>query len=273
MKESFYGRIEQAEANDDIARYAEEVALRGFTIIPNLFSAKELVTWREKIDTVYAQQEQEFGKDTLIAIQELNMCRAPLLYDFNFLQLATHPTILAVVKCFLGDWFILNLQNSIINRPHQTHHQSSWHRDLPYQNWVISRPIAINALLAIDEFSEETGGTYVVPFTHKTEILPSDAYIGANRVVAAAPAGSAIVFDSMLFHRAGANTSSTIRRAVNHLYSTPILKQQYDFPRALGERSDLVPEVSRLLGYTSQVPIDVCAWRNARAARLSANRA
>jgi len=135
MKESFYGRIEQAEANDDIARYAEEVALRGFTIIPNLFSAKELVTWREKIDTVYAQQEQEFGKDTLIAIQELNMCRAPLLYDFNFLQLATHPTILAVVKCFLGDWFILNLQNSIINRPHQTHHQSSWHRRRYYLRW------------------------------------------------------------------------------------------------------------------------------------------
>lgn len=271
MKESFYGRIAQTEVNDEVTRHAEEISVRGFTVIPDLFSATELATWREKIDSVYSQQEEEFGKENLQAIQELNMCRAPLLYDFDFIQLATHPRVLSVVRQFLGDWFILNLQNAIINHPHQKHHQSSWHRDLPYQNWVISRPIAINALLAIDEFSEITGGTHVVPFTHKMEVLPSDAYIDANRVVAAAPAGSAIVFDTMLFHRAGANSSPNIRRAVNHLYTTPILKQQYDFPRALGERTDLDPDIARLLGYTSQVPIDVRAWREARTAKISAN--
>lgn len=267
MKESFYGRIEQTQASDDVARYAEEIAVRGFTVIPDLFSPEELAEWRKKIDSVYHKQEVEFGRDALIAIQELDLCRAPLLYDFEFMRLATHPLVLSVVKQFLGDWFILNLQNAVINRPNQIHHQSSWHRDLPYQNWVISRPLAINALLAIDEFSEITGGTHVLPFTHKTEVLPSDAYIAANRVVVVVPAGSAIVFDSMLFHRAGANTSQNIRRAVNNLYTTPILKQQYDFPRALGERPDLDPAITRLLGYTSQVPIDVRAWRAARAAR------
>lgn len=272
MKESFYGRIAQTEVNDEIARHAEEIAVRGFTVIPNLFSATELATWREKIDYVYDQQEAEFGKDNLIAIQELDMCRAPLLYDFDFIKLATHPLVLSVVKQFLGDWFILNLQNAIINRPHQTHHQSSWHRDLPYQNWVISRPIAINALLAIDEFSEVTGGTHLVPFTHKMEVLPSDAYINANRVIATVPAGSAIVFDTMLFHRAGANSSPNIRRAVNHLYTTPILKQQYDFPRALGERTDMDSYITQLLGYTSQIPIDVRAWRDARTAKMLANK-
>lgn len=267
MKENFYGRIEQTQVSDDVARYAEEIAVRGFTVIPGLFSPEELAEWRKKIDSVYHKQEVEFGRDALIGIQELDLCRAPLLYDFEFMRLATHPLVLSVVKQFLGDWFILNLQNAVINRPNQIHHQSSWHRDLPYQNWVISRPLAINALLSIDEFSEITGGTHVLPFIHKTEVLPSDPYIAANRVVAAAPAGSAIVFDSMLFHRAGANKSKNIRRAVNNLYTTPILKQQYVFPRALGERSDLDPTITRLLGYTSQVPIDVRAWRDARVAR------
>ncbi len=267
MKDSFYGHIEQTQVGDDVARYVEEITVRGFTIIPNLFSTSELAEWRVKIDHIYARQEAEFGRDALLAIQELDVCRAPLLYDSEFVKLATHPLILSVVRKFLGEWFILNLQNSIINRPNQGHHQSSWHRDLPYQNWVISRPLAINALLAIDEFSEVTGGTHVVPFTHKTEVLPSDAYIEANRIVAAAPAGSAIVFDSMLFHRAGTNTSQIIRRAVNHLYTAPILKQQYDFPRALGEMPNMQPDIARLLGYTSQVPIDDRAWRQARAAR------
>ncbi len=267
MKEPFYGRFEQTQVGDDVARYAEEIAVRGFTVIPNLFLPAELVEWRKKIDSVYSKQEIEVGRDFLIAIQDLDVCRALLLYDFEFMRLATHPLVLAVVKQFLGDWFILNLQNAIINRPNQTHHQSSWHRDLPYQNWVISRPLAINALLAIDDFSEVTGGTHVVPFTHKTEVLPSDAYIVANHVVASTPAGSAIVFDSMLFHRAGANKSQLIRRGVNHLYTIPIIKQQYDFPRALGERPGIDPTIARLLGYTSQVPIDDRAWREARSAR------
>jgi len=267
MKENFYGRIEQTQVCDDVARYAEAIAVRGFTVVPDLFSPAELVEWQKKIDEVYKRQEDEFGRDALIDIQELDLCRAPLLYDFEFMRLAAHPLVLSVVKQCLGDWIILSQQNGIINRPHQTHHQSSWHRDLPYQNYVISRPIAISALVAIDEFTEETGGTQVVPFTHKVEVLPSAAYVEANRTVVAAPAGSAIVFDSMLFHRAGANKSQIIRRGVNHLYTIPLLKQQYDFPRALGERPDLGAAFTQLLGYTSQVPIDDRAWRKARAAR------
>lgn len=268
MKEDSYGMIDQNEVNDDISRYAEEVLIRGFTIIPDLFSADELIEWRERIDAVYERQESEYGREALIEIQELDLCRAPLLYDFEFIKLATNPVITSVVRRFLGDWFILNLQNATINHPNRIHHQSSWHRDLPYQNWVISRPLAINALVAIDEFSEKTGGTHVVPFTHKTETLPSDAYIDANRIVAAVRAGSAIVFDSMLFHRVGTNTSQVVRRGVNHLYTTPILKQQYDFPRALGDGVDLSIEQKRLLGYDSQVPLNDKVWREGRAAKL-----
>jgi ectoine hydroxylase-related dioxygenase (phytanoyl-CoA dioxygenase family) len=270
MKEKSYGQFKQTEADDDVARNVEEIAMRGYTIIKDLLSPPELANWRQKIDRVYARQESGFGRNALEAIQELDVCRAPLLYDFEFVKLATLPRIKDVVREFLGDWFILNLQNAIINRPGTSHHQSSWHRDLPYQNYVISRPFAINALLAIDEFTPETGGTHIVPFTHKAEILPSDFYIDNNRIIINASAGSAIVFDSMLFHRAGFNRSQIIRRAVNHMYTTPIIKQQYDFPRALRHREDLDPALARLLGFTCQIPLDDKAWRLAREARQEA---
>ncbi|WP_428825263.1 phytanoyl-CoA dioxygenase family protein [Azonexus sp. IMCC34842] len=267
MKENFYGAFQQTVVDNEIARHVEDISIKGFTIIRNLFSLEELFVWRRKIDDAYEKQEREYGRDALAEIQELDVCRALPLYDFDFINLAAHPRVLSVVSKILGEWFILNLQNAIINRPGTDHHQSSWHRDLPYQNYVITRPLAINALFAIDEFSPETGGTHVVPFTHKTEVLPSDAYIEGNRIVASAPAGSAIVFDSMLFHRAGSNRSKIIRRAVNHLYTTPILKQQYDFPRSLGNRP-MDPVIARLLGYTSQVPMDDKVWRQARAEKL-----
>ncbi len=267
MKESSYGVFEQTQVTSDISRYVEEITTRGYAVIANLFSSAELSEWRHKIDKVYQQQEDAFGRDALIAIQDLDICRAPLLYDFEFIKLAAQPFILTLIKQFLGEWFILNLQNAIINRPNQVHHQSSWHRDLPYQNWVCSRPLAISALIAIDEFSEVTGGTNLIPFTHKIEKMPSEEYISANKIVVSAPAGSVIVFDAMLFHRGGSNRSHIVRRAVNHLYTIPIMKQQYDFPKALSSDLTLEPHIARLLGYTSQVPLNNNEWRELRLAR------
>src|SRR5262245_45983513 len=186
MTASFYGAVRQVNADDEVAVSVEEIGMRGYAIIKDLLSAEELVGWREKIDRIYEKQEKEFSREALASIQELNVCRAPLLYDFEFIKLATHQRFFPIIRAFLGDWFVLSLQNSIINRPDEGHQQNAWHRDLPYQNYVISRPLAINVLLTIDEFSGETGGTLVLPFTHKSEILPSDSYINANQQIVAA---------------------------------------------------------------------------------------
>ncbi len=264
MLDKSYGVGLETLVSDDAGRHAEEVALQGFSVIPGLLDANELQRWRDKIDAVYEVQENQFGKNTLGEMNELDVCRAPLLYDFDFVELASHPKVMEVITRILGEWFILNLQNAIINRPGTTHHQTSWHRDLPYQNWVISKPLAINTLFALDEFSEETGGTFVLPFSQKTEAFPSQDFVDNHKVTASMPAGSAVVFDSMLFHRAGNNTSPNARRALNHLYTVPILKQQYDFPRALGNREDMEPAIRQLLGYTSQVPKDDKEWRQSR---------
>lgn len=267
MNEAFYGNVARTTLENPVDRYIEEICIKGYTILPDVFSAEECAVWRKKIDAVYAAQEKEFGRDALITIQELDVCRAPLLYDFSFAEMARAPGIIAVVERMLGEWAILNLQNAIINRPDAPHHQSAWHRDLAYQSFVISRPIAVNALIAIDDFTAETGGTHLLPFSHKHETLPSAEYLDANRLIPEAPAGSAILFDAMLFHRAGINRSPLIRRGVNHLYTTSIIKQQYDFPRALAE-TEMDAELARLLGFHSQVPLNAIEWRKARAARM-----
>jgi len=270
MQEKSYGVVSRFAASSDIDVHVEEIRNRGYTIVANVLSADELSDWRTRIDLIYSRQEDEFGRDRLAAINELDLCRAPLLYDRSFITLAAHPRIVEIVKLILGEWFILNLQNAIINRPGIEHHQSSWHRDLPYQNFVISRPLSVNALFAIDDFSAQTGGTQFLPFSHKIENLPSPQYVASNYIRGEASAGSVILFDSMVFHRAGANSSTNIRRAINQMYTVPILKQQYDFSRALaGERSAFSESELRLLGFTSEVPLNDREWRTSRAARLS----
>jgi ectoine hydroxylase-related dioxygenase (phytanoyl-CoA dioxygenase family) len=265
-----YGGLQRTILDNPIDRHLEELSVAGYTVIPEALPENELDDWRERIDTVYTEQEKEFGgRAVLASIGDKDLCRAPLLYDRAFISMARNEKVLAVVRRVLGEWFILNLQNAIINRPDERHHQSAWHRDLPYQNWVISRPIALGALFAIDPFSELTGSTVVLPHTHRSEFLPSESYIRTHCTVITAAPGSALVFDAMMFHRAGYNQSQQIRRGVNHLYTVPILKQQYDFPRALGDSLGEDQELRRLLGYTSTVPTNVVQWRTERQNRLT----
>ncbi len=79
-----------------------------------------------------------------------------------------------------------------------------------------------------------------------------------------APAGSVIVFDAMLYHRAGDNKSPKPRRAINHVFTIPILKQQIDLPRGLDGKFRDDPELARLFGYDSAVRGSVREWRDSR---------
>jgi ectoine hydroxylase-related dioxygenase (phytanoyl-CoA dioxygenase family) len=263
-----YADGERAQLAGEIDQYVEQVSLKGYCVLPAQISSSQLESWREKVDAVYLRQETAFGRDALAAIGELDTCRIPLLYDFAFCELAQNPLVLKIVRRMVGEWVILHLQNAVIVRPQQPHHQASWHRDLPYQNFVSSRPLAMSALLTLDDFSEETGGTTVLPLSHRSERLPSESYLQANAAVPSATAGSIILFDSMLFHKAGTNTSGAVRRGINHVYTVPIIKQQYDLPRALAGRGDISPELAKLLGFTAQVPRDDTEWRGWRLQRF-----
>jgi ectoine hydroxylase-related dioxygenase (phytanoyl-CoA dioxygenase family) len=101
--------------------------------------------------------------------------------------------------------------------------------------------------------------------------MPSEQYLRKHGVQVVAEPGAVLIFDAMVFHRAGSNRSGQVRRGVNHLYTAPILKQQYDFARALGDDFDAEPALRQLLGYTSAVPIDALRWRMDRQRRLSAH--
>lgn len=250
--------------------HLEELRIKVFTVLPNVLDESLLQIAREKLDAVYLKQAAIIGEDRLAAINEKDLVRMPFKYDDFFLyNLAANPKLLDFIKLVLGDYFILHLQNGIINRPNEVHHQSSWHRDLPYQNFVISKPLALGSLFCIDDFTEENGCTQVVPFTHKCETIPSIEYIQANKVPAVAKAGSVIVFDAMLFHKAGYNASNNTRRGINNVFVTPILKQQIDMPKALDGKYTDDPFLSKLLGYDSAVAENDIVWRENRLKKMN----
>ena len=257
-----YGVSKQEE---QVSLHVTEILRLGYTTLKNIVPSEICKEARQRLDNVYLRQIDEFGNQNLLQIKENDMARLPLTYDpwfFYFLQLEEVNKLLTY---FLGKYHILSLQNGIINQPGTKHHQTSWHRDLPYQNWVCSQPLAINAMICIDNFNEETGGTYVLPHSHRFEKFPPADFIQDHETCVHADSGCVILFDAMLYHRAGSNVSKNIRRGINHMFSIPIIKQQISIPRALEDAGIIPPDnLKRILGFNDVEPDSVLKWRNNR---------
>jgi ectoine hydroxylase-related dioxygenase (phytanoyl-CoA dioxygenase family) len=253
------------DTTGEASMHVEELRLQGYTLVDSGLDERALDGLRNALEAVYRQQCDELGGEAALRrCNDADVARAPLVYDSRFVDVAANPNLLEVVSQVLGENFVLTQQNGLLNRPSAQHYQARWHRDLSYQHWVSSEPLAINALLALDEFSLSTGATYVLPASHLRPEFPSDAYVRRHQKVLEAPAGTFLVLDAMLFHRAGVNVSERPRRAVNHLIGRPFLAQQFDFPGMLQGRHAEDPLLARYLGYRWRPVSNVAEWRRQR---------
>jgi ectoine hydroxylase-related dioxygenase (phytanoyl-CoA dioxygenase family) len=269
MSSSSYGIKEKRVDKDALDVHVQEVQMLGYTVLEPAVPAERLAAWRSSIDRILGELAAESGGvDALQRIGEADTVRALLAYDGSFLDIATDPQLIEICKRLLGDYFILMLQNGVVNQPaQQPHHQAAYHRDLPYQHFVSSRPLAVSALFCLDPFESENGSTMFIPGSHKVEEFPSDDYVQKMQSSISAPAGAVIVFDSMLFHRAGINRSKSVRRAVNNVFALPFLKQQIVLPALLNGKWSEDPWLKRLLGYESDPPRSPAEFRALRAQR------
>ncbi len=71
----------------------------------------------------------------------------------------------------------------------------------------------------------------------------------------------------MAYHSGGVNRTDRARRAVNQVYSIPLIKQQIDMPAALGEQFTEDPQLRRLLGYEVRTPGSVGDYLASRAGK------
>jgi ectoine hydroxylase-related dioxygenase (phytanoyl-CoA dioxygenase family) len=234
------GVTEVGSSKTLIELHAEEISRNGYTILEDCFTSEELLLARTKIDYCYELQVEEIGgEDKLTSIGDELSVKHLIAYDDIFCRIATHEKLMDVISLFLGDYFILNLQNGVINKSEYYHPARDFHRDLFFQHYSSSRPLAISALCCIDEFNAETGGTFVLASSHKFDSFPSPEFAKKHEEQLSARAGSIIVFDSMIYHRTGENTSGETRRAISQIFTVPMLKQQIDIPKVLkGKYSD-----------------------------------
>jgi ectoine hydroxylase-related dioxygenase (phytanoyl-CoA dioxygenase family) len=259
-----YGVLRQDRFSTPVQEVADQVRRLGYAVLDGGYENSELQQIITEFERTWERYVAQWGESALAAIDELHTIRAPICHGGeSFRQLAFNAPLLALVRELIEGKFILNQQNGVINPPRQSYNQGAWHRDLPYQHFVSSSPLAINALFCLDDFTLDNGATFVLPASHKVAAFPSDVYVEQQALQIQAKAGQYVVLDCMLFHCGGFNRTEKARRAVNHVFTIPYLKQQINLPVNIAQQG-LTADQLEILGFNYQEHDSIAEYFAAR---------
>jgi hypothetical protein len=177
-----------------------------------------------------------------------------------FLELLERAVLPGVLEGFFGGPYIVNTYGGVLNLPSHLSYVGRIHRDL--RTFSGGLRLMAQWLVMLDTFTEENGATYLLSGSHKLPTQPEEQEFFAGATRAMGPAGSIVVFNSNLWHAAGVNKSTGPRRALTIAFTRPFIKQQLDYPRALGydRAGSLSPRLRQLLGYNARVPSSLDEW-------------
>ena len=211
----------------------------GYFIAESVISSEHLQIMRDACDyliDVMHQQMDELGVDHIhishrgkryhIAKQ---YHQAPRLAEYVFSDLMAE-----VCRATIGDTAYLFYDQYVVKAAEKGT-TFSWHQDSGYLGFPHREYVTVWA--AVDDMTLENGTAYVLPYSkvgirtlveHIRDPETGDkcGYFGEEPgVPAIVPAGSLVVFSSLVFHRSGFNTTDRMRRAYVTQYSPePIFK-------------------------------------------------
>jgi ectoine hydroxylase-related dioxygenase (phytanoyl-CoA dioxygenase family) len=206
------------------------VAEHGLAILPGVLAGARLEEARSALYRAAAHdrtrgREQKFALDH--AGDETNQRVWNLLSrDPVFADLAEHPAALTFVRASLG-WPAL-LGNISANITGPGGGEMVLHADQIFvpEPWA-QEAQGLNVCWCLDDFTEATGATRIVPSSHRLNRAPRPDEAQAETLAVEAPAGAIVVLDSRVWHKTGNNLTPDRRRAgVFAWYTRPIYRQQ-----------------------------------------------
>jgi ectoine hydroxylase-related dioxygenase (phytanoyl-CoA dioxygenase family) len=258
----------------DTARFAElraQYDTQGYLVFPSVLSTKEITELRTALDPYLAADIH--GRNDFEGMKT-NRVYAMLAKSPVFAKLAIHPLVLAFAEAELGRECLLSACLAINIHPGET--VQPWHYDDGHYRLPRPRPAyGVSAFWTIDETTEETGATEILPGSH---LWPEQQLPGASSptsfttrefnaqahdpgarpdaVKAVMPAGSLMIAKSTLWHRGGANRSDKPRLIITPQYCVGWGRQLENMILAVPpEIAATLPERAReLIGYSIHPP-------------------
>lgn len=256
MKYQSYVGIELENSSPEL----EQLKRDGYFIKEELLSEEVCDNITADLDMLWSLQVNKYGQDLLKQVGDWGQVRGMMEDGKHCRDLITNEKISYWVDQIVGETCILHLQNGIVLHPAIGHNQAKYHKDFA-KDFLSSKTLSLNTFIAIDDFTKENGGTYVVPGTHNIIEKPSEEYIDRNKVQITCKRGTVIFFDSTLWHAGGRNASEKIRRAVNMQWTKPFIKQQLDYPVIMKDKISNESKLAQKLGMWTIPPKSVDEYR------------
>jgi len=232
---------------------------RGWTLLEGMVPQALCARVTSALEEVYAEQRalqlrNGVGDGTDGTVHHLP-CAGGVFLDVLELVVSRAP-----LDAFFGAPFILNTYGAVLNRPADAAYVGRVHRD--QRTFSGDMRLMAQLLVMLDDFTEANGATYLLDGSHRLRERPPDDLFFRTAARASGPAGSIVMFDSNLWHAAGVNRTGSPRRALTMAFTRPFVKQQLDYPRALGvdRASTMSPLLRQLLGYNARIPVNLDEW-------------
>ena len=204
----------------------ESLQERGYAILNNLVSEERLERARNDAEELLEPTPIQMpGKNGGV---QGRMCKGLFTKSRQFDDLYTLPLASAVLSDILATkvgkysdemWGgAYQLSGTMIKDVVPGEEPRAFHRDGSLYPLPIDFPtFAVNTLLALDEFTEASGATLIVPYSHKwNKAVEADPdYISSEM-----SAGSMLLMDGCLWHSNGTNTTANTHRKALNMYFT-----------------------------------------------------
>jgi len=246
--------------------HIENFQRKGFSVFKGLISKEKVAETRDRMHAIYKIQcDAVGGEDNLRKLNEAGIIRSMFAYDEFFIkENISNPTLQKYVSELLDGPFTLYSQVGVISEPNNKLYQIRWHREIQYQHFATSRPIAVQTLFILDHFNEKSGGTFLLPGSHLFDKFPSNKFVEENQYQPVLEPGDVILMNSMLYHRAGLNTSDNNRLLITNTYVRPFIATQFNYPAMIKNSDNLTEKEKEILGFRWNYSQEMQPWRNER---------
>lgn len=221
------------EINDIIIGIKEN----GYAVINNVLSAQDCERFKKYLNQDSAKYMPMHANPKSAGTATLNnLASEKVLFNLHnkrleYYELLCHPLITDVMDVILKEGSYLNndpyyLYNNSARNPLQGSEQQL-HIDsrFPGTKYVF----VANVLWMLDDFTEQSGATRIVPDSHKSGHYAEDGIKYPNEILVTAPKGSVLIFDASLWHGSSFKHNDAERWALTLGYARWFRKPAYDF--------------------------------------------
>ena len=163
-----------------------------------------------------------------VGVQGVANLRGVINETQTFAPYLADERLMEITDALFGSYVRISCTDCVINYP--GNERGYWHSDWPYNQTNATHIPApypdtimhLSTIWMLTPFGPETGGTYIIPGSHRTDDNPSAAGIAGidpdapypTETQVSGPAGSVLLYDSRLWHAVPPNRSDTPRVAI-----------------------------------------------------------